>query len=282
MSIIRVDQFRAITGVSSSVLSDDLVQSGIKAASAIANRVTGRYFGQVIDLVSADGSDAVITICGHGLPPTGKVFIQGTGIVALTGEVTYTAIDANKIRVAGVTVSTPVLRTGMIGANFKGKFKVLDSVVVLAPGPVCKVSEVRLRTGVVDSSGPFPDDSVLSTSAWYIDTTVPDLVGELEIYVNTAIYRRVPGFITPQRQKVTKEIQVSFYAGYVYGVPYDLQTAIAAMASELGSNGGVALVGGYVQSESFEDYSYSAGDVSELMNIPTSAIATLMRYQVPV
>jgi hypothetical protein len=170
----------------------------------------------------------------------------------------------------------------MIGAYFKGKYKVLDSVATLAPGPICRVSEVRLRTGIVDSNGPFPDDSVMTTSQWHMDTTIPDLSCELEVYGNTAVFKRVPGLINPVRSRITKEIQVSFYAGYVYGVPYDLQAAIAAMASELGSSGGVTSVGGYIQSESFEDYSFSAGDAAELRNIPTSAIATLMRYQVPV
>lgn len=280
MSIILVDQFRAITGVSASVMSNELVSAGIKAASAMANRITGRFFGLAIDLVAADGADAIITSCGHGLPPTGKVYVQGTGITALNGELTYTVVDANRIRIAAVTVSAPVVRSGMIGVYFRSTYKVLDAVATLLPGPVCSVSEVRIRSGIAGTDGPFPDESVLAESAWYMDTSVPNLDGELEVNANVGIYRRVPGLMNPVRQRVTKEIQVAFFAGYVYGVPFDLQAAIAGMASELGS--GNALVGGYVQSESFEDYSYSAGDIAALKNIPTSAIATLLRYQVPV
>lgn len=280
MSIIRVDQFRTITGVTASVMSNETVSAAIKAASDMANRIAGRCFGLAIDLVSADGANAMITACGHGLPPTGSVYIQGTGIVALTGEVAYTAVDENRIRIAGVTVSSPVVHAGMIGVYFREKYKVLDSVATLAPGPVCSVSEVRIRSGIAGTDGPFPDESVLNEASWYMDTDVPNLSCELEVNANVAIYRRVPGLMNPVRQRVTKEIQVAFFAGYVFGVPYDLQAAIAGMASELGS--GNALIGGYVQSESFEDYSYSAGDVASLRNIPTSAIATLLRYQVPI
>lgn len=273
MAAITISKFRLVTGASEATLSLDAAVQAVLMATSMANRLTGRYFGHAIESVAQDGSDVLLTVYGHGQQGTATVLILGTGVAELTGEVECTVVDAHTLRVAGVT-SDYIEGRGMIAMPMIRQSQVIQNMAIVAPGPVAMVKEVRARVAQVGSDGPFPLTSVMQTSDWYCDTRSPNLRGELEIYASTEVYRRVRGLINPVLQKVLRELEVTYYAGFASGMPDDLAGAIAAFAQVIASD-----PSGLFQSENFEDYSYQKMDPAMMRAMPTSAMSVILGYR---
>ena len=273
MAAVRLDRFRLVTGTPESQLSSEAALMALRSASSLANQFCGRYFGDAIESINPSGQNVLVSIPGHGYEPNGKVLLVGTSNAGLTGEVDYQVLDESTLLVPGVSIAQPIQR-GFAAKRIRSKLRVIDSLAVIAPGPVAMVKEVRMRS-LDDFAGPFPDSSILASSEWFCDTREPSLSGELEIYRNVLIRRRVPGMIQPVVQRAWKELEVTYYAGFIRGVPEDLQSAIAAIAKELAID-----PSGAFQQESYEDYSYQRLDAHLLRQLPASAISTLVRYQV--
>lgn len=272
MSFVRLDKFRLATGIDETQLPRDESLNLLAVASSIANRFCGRDFGLAIEYAVQDGSNVAISVPYHGLKESGSVYIQGTGVAGLTGEIPYTVVDQHTIRVASVTVASMVEK-GVIARPCVAKARVIENVAIVSRGPIALVKEIRSRALSSDST-PFPSAGALPTSAWYCDTREPNLVGEIEVYQDTQMRRRVPGMIRPVLVTSLREIEVQYYAGFVFGVPEDLQSAVCAIARDLHKD-----PSGAFQQESIEDYSYSRLDPQLVRKVPTAAISTLMGYQ---
>jgi hypothetical protein len=274
MAAVRLDRFRLISGLSESQLPSDLALLALRSASVLANRFCGRHFGDVVESISASGSNATILIPGHGFDPSGTMLLLGTQNPGLTGEVAYQVVDESTLSVAGVTTTQPITK-GFAAKRIVSKSRVMDMIATIAPSPVAMVKEVRMRS-VGQDDGPFPSSSALVSSEWFCDTREPSLSGELEVYRNVLVRKRVPGMIQPVVQRSLKEIEVTYYAGFIRGIPEDLQTAICSIAKELATDSS-----GHFAQESYEDYSYQRMDPELLRRLPASALSTLARYQVP-
>jgi hypothetical protein len=272
MSFVRLDKFRLVTGIDESQLPRDSALQVLSVASSIANRFCGRDFGLAIEYVVQDGAYAAISVPWHGLKSSGSIYIQGAGISGLTGEVQYTTVDQHTIRVSGVTVSSMV-QSGLIARQRIARARVIENVAIVGNGPIAFIKEIRSRALSSDTT-PFPEAGQLDSKDWYCDTREPNLAGEIEIYRDLQIRRRVPGMIRPVAVKSLREIEVTYYAGMVLGVPEDLQSAVCAIARDLQKD-----PSGAYQQESIEDYSYSRLDPQLVRKVPTSAIATLLGYQ---
>jgi hypothetical protein len=274
MAAVRLERFRLMSGLAESQLSSELALLAIRGATVLANRFCGRHFGDVVESVTPSGTNATLSIPGHGYDPSGTVLLLGTGIAGLTGEVSYQVVDESTLSVSGVTISVPITK-GFAAKKIISKSRVMDLVATISPSPVAMVKEVRMRS-VGQDDGPFPSSSTLANSEWFCDTREPSLSGELEVYRNVLVRKRVPGMIKPVVQRSLKEIEVTYYAGFIRGIPEDLQTAICSIGKELATDS----AGGFAQ-ESYEDYSYQRMDPELLRRLPASALSTLARYQVP-
>ena len=274
MAAVRLERFRLVSGLSESQLPSDQAMLALRSASVLANGFCGRHFGDVIESVHASGGNALVSIPGHGFAPSGTVLLLGTGNPELTGEVTYQVIDESTLSVAEVSIAQPITK-GLAAKRIVSKSRVMDMIATIAPSPVAMVKEVRMRS-VGQDDGPFPSSSLLVSSEWFCDTREPSLSGELEVYRNVLVRKRVPGMIQPVVQRSLKEIEVTYYAGFIRGIPEDLQTAICSIAKELATDSS-----GQFAQESYEDYSYQRMDPELLRRLPASALSTLARYQVP-
>lgn len=278
MATITLERFRLITGLSDSAIGSQEAIQAICAGSGVARRITGREFGHAIEFAEQiDATDVLLRIYRHQLPDTGSVYIQGTGISGLVGELEYTAIDQDHIRIEDVSVASRVVNKGVVCIQATNQYHVAEGVVVIEPGPVAAVSEVRLRrmTAMASGSGdPFDDDSVALATDWYIDTSKPNWRGELEIYAATQVWKRVRGMINPVKQKARREAKITYFAGCALGVPDDLMTAIAAISKEIAQD-----PSGVFQSENYDYYSYQRADPAMIAKLPTSAISVLFSYR---
>lgn len=274
MASVSLDKFRSVSGLSDTAMSTDNAIQAITTASALANRLTRRYVGDVIEYVRPTSSNtkALIKVHGHKLPATGKVFLSGIGVPALTGVVSYTALNEHEIEIAGVA-NAPSVERGILCRQFKTRGRVFSGVAVMMPGPICFVEQIRNRlSGVVGA--PFQDGSEMNAEDWYCDVSSPNMSCEIEIYRDVLVRRRVANRINPVVDRAKAEIEATYYAGFANGIPADLETAICAIAKEVAMD-----PSGSFQSENFEDYSYQRADPEIVRKMPTSAISTLISYR---
>jgi hypothetical protein len=289
------------------VLPDDKAIQALRSATAIVNRITGKYIGHVIEEITTfdaetslaslsgdaqsqlvlgiDGGDAfstyemdlgegvVIKVYGHGLPESGTVFIQRTGVSGLDGEVDFIRVDDNRIAVFGTfTVVTPVTK-GLLFVRKTAQTSVVGCVARVAPGPVAKIIDIRERCGE-RGGGQFPEEFILDESAYACDFENQSLTTRIEVYERVGRLLRIPGRIRPIKDRRLSELQVNYYAGFPGGVPDDMQVALAAFAKTIAAD-----PTGSMQSENFEDYSYSTATAEIIRQLPTSAISVIMRYR---
>lgn len=274
MACVSLEKFRLITGLSETAMSSDKAIQAITTASALANRLTRRYIGGVIEYVRPNESNtaAILKVHSHGLPSTGKVFLSGIGTAGLNGVVSYTTVDEHQIQIAGV-ISAPTVEKGILCKQFKTRGRVFSGIAVMMPGPICFVEEVRTRLSA-NVGAPFADGSEIIANDWYCDVSSPNMSCEIEIYRDVLVRRRVSGRINPVVDRSRSEIEATYYAGFAHGIPADLESAVCAIAQEVADD-----PSGRFQSENFEDYSYARADPEVVRKIPTSAIATLMNYR---
>lgn len=278
MAAIRLEQFRSITGVSEEILSRSSAIAAIKAATSFANRLSGRCWGHAIESVVSDGSGgAKIQVYGHNSLAS-KVHLTGTGIAGLSGIKTVTKIDADTLGVASVAVSESS-ETGWLQPQFISSNQVMGDTIRLQPSPVVAIDEVRARVGPLSTAGAYPDSTIVDPTQYFLDTDAQGMnwAGELELApgVNSVRYKRVRGYMSPIRQNDKKTVRVTYYAGCAAGVPEDVAMAIAGIAKTVAGD-----QTGEFQSENYDYYSYSRLSAEEIRMLPTSAVATLLRYRV--
>ena len=276
MASITLAKFRLVSQLSTEMLSTESAIQALCSGTGVARRITGREFGHAIEFAEqiTGTTDVKIQIYGHHLPSSGTVLVGGTGIAGLTGLLPYTVIDQNSIRIAGVTLATRVT-VGIVCPKITAMARVTDQVAVLSPGPIARVSQLRIRIGnMLVAGGPFPDSTIAPTDSWYIDTSEPSWKGEVEIFTNTTLYKRVAGMINPVKQRSRREVQATFYSGCLLGIPEDLETAIATISAEIAKD-----PSGAFQSENYDYYSYQRMDPAMVAKLPTSAVATLFSYR---
>lgn len=273
MAAVKIARFRMTSQLDEAALTNEAAVLVVCAASSIAERISGRQFGLAIEIGVPETGATVITAYNHGLAPAGTVLVGGSGLPDVDGVHEYVAIDANTIRLTTVEAMIP-FETGRIAVPSVARARVYDMVANIHPGPVAKVSEVRMRAASTGGDGPFPTTAALGEDEWHCDTRTPNLSGEIEVYKNVTVQRRLRGMINPVSQKVMKEIEVSYFAGFPSSIPEDLATAISSVATTIATdpNGGF-------QSENFEDYSYQKVDPATLRAIPSSAISVILGYR---
>ena len=277
MVAIRLEDFRLRTGLTESALPTELAISKLASATALAQRLSDRVFGHAIELVEADGDDALIRVYRHGLPTSGKVFLSGLSIAGLTGAVSYTREDADSIRVADVTVASEIEGEGMLAAQVTKDVELLEHMLRLNPGPVAGVEELRVVGSGWDVDGEFGTAQIVDPALYYLVTDGTHCwSGEVELsdQVRTYTSHRRPGMINRVRTNGRRRVRAKFYAGCVEWVPDDILEAIGAIAQQivsdpLGEHG----------SESYEYYSYSRLSPDDIRKMPTSAVHTLLRYK---
>ncbi len=277
MVAIRLEDFRLRTGLTESVLPTALAISKLASATALAQRLSDRVFGHAIELVEADGSDAIITAYRHGLPTTGKVFFSGLSIAGLTGAVSYTRINADSIRVAGVTVAATIEGEGILAIPVTKDVELLEQMVRLGPGPVAGVEELRVIGSNWEDEGEFGTAQIVDPSLYYVVTDGTHCwSGEVEVSsrVQTYTSKRRQGMINAIRVNQRRKVRAKFFAGCVEWIPDDILEAIGAIAQQLVSD-----PLGEHNSESYDYYSYSRLSADEIRKMPTSAVATLLRYK---
>lgn len=278
MAAITLEKFRLVSQLNDAALPREQAIQALIAGSGVARQVTGREFGHAIEFAEQipTTDNVAITIFAHHLPESGTVYVRGTGVVALEGLLAYDVLDVNSIMISDVTLAEKVIQKGVVCVPCTKQARVVEGVAVLEPGPVAKVTEVRLRSADYgNGDGPFPDGSIIDSSRWYIDTTSgPSWNGEIEIYGNSTVYKRVPGMINPVKQKARRESLTTFYSGCFLGLPDELAVAIASIAKEIAQD-----PSGSFQSENYDYYSYQRMDPSLVSKLPTSAIATLYSYR---
>jgi hypothetical protein len=277
MVAIRLEDFRLRTGLSESVLPTALAVSKLASATALAQRLSDRVFGHAIELVEADGSDAIITAYRHGLPASGKVFLSGLSTAGLTGAVSYTRVDTDSIRVADVTVAATVEGEGMLAIPVTKDVELLEQMVRLGPGPIAGVEELRVIGSNWEDEGEFGSAQIVDPSLYYVVTDGTHCwSGEVEVSsrVQTYTSKRRPGMINAIRVNQRRKVRAKFFAGCVEWIPDDILEAIGAIAQQLVSD-----PLGEHNSESYDYYSYSRLSADEIRKMPTSAVATLLRYK---
>ena len=277
MVAIRLEDFRLRTGLSESVLPTALAISKLASATALAQRLSDRVFGHAIELVETDGSDAIITAYRHGLPATGKVFLSGLSTAGLTDAVSYTREDTDSIRVAGVTVAATIEGEGMLAIPVTKDVELLEQMVRLGPGPVAGVEELRVIGSNWEDEGEFGTAQIVDPSLYYVVTDGTHCwSGEVEVSsrVQTYTSKRRPGMINAIRMNQRRKVRAKFFAGCVEWIPDDILEAIGAIAQQLVSD-----PLGEHNSESYDYYSYSRLSADEIRKMPTSAVATLLRYK---
>lgn len=278
MSAITLDEFRTITGMDEASLPRTTLIPKLAAATAIANRMSNRIFGHAIESIQTSGSDVVITVMRHGLPSSGKVYLSDTGAAGLTGAVSYTKIDADSIRVAGVTVASAIEGRGMLAVPNAITFEVASHMVRIKPSPVAAIEDVRIRDSNWEENGAFPSSTIVDPD-YYLLASDGDVCwsGELEFSksLNVSLTERRPGLIRPIKSRSRRIAKVNYYAGCVDQVPADLKEAIAAFTMAIAKDPMQDFA-----SESYEYYSYSRLSAEEQRKLPTSAIATILRYRV--
>ncbi len=277
MVAIRLADFRLRTGLTESVLANDLAKVKLASATALAQRLSDRVFGHAIETVAASGGDAIITAYRHGLPASGKVFLSGLSIAGLTGAVSYTRVDADSIRVAGVTVGSTITGQGMIAVHVTKDVDLLEQMVRLGPGPVAGVEELRVVGSNWEDEGEFGTAQIIDPSLYYVVTDGTHCwTGEVEVSsrVQTYTSKRRPGMINAIRVNQRRKVRAKFFAGCVEWIPDDILEAIGAIAQQLVSD-----PLGEHNSESYDYYSYSRLSADEIRKMPTSAVATLLRYK---
>lgn len=277
MVALRLEDFRLRTGLSESVLPTALAITKLASATALAQRLSDRVFGHAIELVEDDGGDAVITAYRHGLPASGKVFLSGLSIAGLTGAVSYSRIDADSIRVADVTVAATVEGEGMLAVPVTKDVELLEQMVRLGPGPVAGVEELQVVGSNWEDEGEFGSAQIVDPSLYYVVTDGAHCwSGEVELSsrVQTYTSKRRPGMINAIRVNQRRKVRAKFFAGCVEWIPDDILEAIGAIAQQLVSD-----PLGEHNSESYDYYSYSRLSADEIRKMPTSAVATLLRYK---
>ncbi|XZE35406.1 hypothetical protein SH501x_000897 [Pirellulaceae bacterium SH501] len=278
MAAVRLSAFRLITGLTVDVLPDDKAILALRSATAIVNRMTGKYIGHVVESVTAlagevAGTGAVLKVYGHGLPESGTVFVQRTGIAGLDAEVEFLRIDEDRIAVLGTfTISAPVLK-GLLFVQKSAQTSVSGCIARVSPGPIAKIIDIRERTGE-RANVQFPEESILDESAYACDFENQSLTTKIEVYERVGRLLRVPGRIRPIKDRRLAELQVNYYAGFPIGIPDDMMVALSAFAKTIAQD-----PTGSMQSENFEDYSYSMATAEIVRQLPTSAISVIMRYR---
>lgn len=278
MAAVRLSTFRLITGMTVDVLPDEKAILALRSATAIANRMTGKLMGHVIESVTAlagevSGTGVVVKAYGHGLPETGMVLIQGTGVSGLDDEKEFVRIDEDRIAILGAfSLTTPVAK-GLLFVRKSSLADVVGLIARVAPGPVARIIDIRERSGDRET-GPFPEESILDPTTYECDYENQSIVTRIEVYERVGRMMRVPGRIRPVPDRRLRDIQVNYYAGFPNGLPDDLRTAISAFAKAIAED-----PTGSMQSENFEDYSYSTATAEIIRQLPTSAISVIMRYR---
>lgn len=277
MSAILLDDFRQRSQTTEQTLPRTLAIAKLGAATAIANSLANRIFGHAIESIATDGSSVVIRVFRHGLPQSGKVYLTGTGAAGLTGAVSYTRIDADSIRVAGITVTETIEGRGQLAVPRTMDLEIVSNVMRIKPGPVAGIEDIRLRVNAWEELGAFPDSSIVPATDYLLASDGPICwSGEIEFSrsLSTVQMERRPGYIRPVRSRIRRIARVSYYAGVVEIMPDDLIEAIAAFAKVLATDPLADKA-----SESYEYYSYSRLTADEQKKLPTSAIATVLRYR---
>jgi hypothetical protein len=277
MSAILLDDFRQRSQTTEQTLPRTLAIAKIAAATAIANSLANRVFGHAIESISTDGSDVVIRVFRHGLSQSGKVYLTGTGAAGLTGAVSYTRIDADSIRVAGVTVAETIEGQGLLAVPRTIDLEIVSNMMRIKPGPVAAIEDIRIRSTSWEELGAFPDSAIVPTNEYLLAKDGPNCwSGEVEFSraLSTVVMERRPGYIRPVRSRIRRIARANYYAGVVDVMPDDLIDAISAFAKGLATDPLADKA-----SESYEYYSYSRLTADEQKKLPTSAIATILRYR---
>lgn len=277
MSAITLDEFRLRSRMSEAQLPRDLAIRKLTAATAMANRVANRIFGHAIESIVTSSSDVIIRVFSHGLPASGKVYLTGTGAAGLTGSVPYSRVDSDSIRVTGVTVPSTIEGQGMLSVPMSIDKEIVSNMVRITPGPVAAIEDIRLRASGWEDIGPYPDSSIIDPDLYILAKDGPQCwSGELELSksLTTVGQERRAGLIRPMKSRTRRLMRVSFYAGCVEAMPEDIAEAIAAFTMSLAKDPAADKA-----SESYEYYSYSRLTADEQRKLPTSAIATLLRYR---
>jgi hypothetical protein len=279
MAAIQLEHFRSITKVSDSVLSRSEAIAAIKGATAFANRLTGRCWGHAIESSVSNGSGgAKVQVFGHGLGVATQVRLSNAGSSLLNGIKTVTAIDPDTLSIASCNISESY-ETGWMQPQFVTSTQAIGETVRLYPSPVVAIGEVRARVGALSSEGAYPDTTIVDPTNYFLDVDGQGMNwgGELELApgVVSDRWKRVRGYMNPVKQRNKKTIRVTFYAGCTNGVPEDVAVAIAGIAKTMSED-----QTGEFNSENYDYYSYSRLSAEEIRKLPTSAVATLLRYRV--
>ena len=277
MVALRLEDFRLRAGVTEDVLGTELCLSKIASAQEMSQRIAGRVFGHAIELVEADGDDALIRVYRHGLPASGKVYLSGLNIAGLTGIVSYTREDIDSIRVADVTVAQTIEGEGMLAMPYTKDVDLLDQTIRLGPGPLAAVEEMRVCGSNWEDDGGFGTAQIIDPTLWYMNKDGRyNWANEVHVSdrVDIRSTRRRPGMINSVRVTARRKVRATYYLGCVESVPEDILEAIAAIAMKLvndplGDQG----------SESYDYYSVTRTNAYEIALMPTTAVSTLIRYR---
>lgn len=277
MVALRLEDFRLRTGMTEDALPTALALSKLTAATALSQRIADRVFGHAIELVEADGSDALITVYRHGLPASGKVFLSGLSIAGLTGAVSYTRVGTDTIRVAGVAVASTIEGEGMLAVPITKDVDLIEEKIRIGPGPLAGVEELRLVGSNWEDDGEFASAQIIDPSLYYMVTDGTHCWSNEVIMssrVQATSYRRRPGMINRVRMNAQRKVRAKYFMGCVEWIPDDILEAVAAIATKLISD-----PLGDQGSESYDYYSVTRVGAYEIAKMPTSAIYALQRYK---
>lgn len=277
MAAVSISMLRSLAGSALSSLSDSQVGQYAGISAAVFYGVSGKEVGHIVESLSQVGANVELTAYGHLLKASGKIMISGVG-GAIEGVQDFTRVDGDTIRIDGITLDDSEVIGGSLFRSATGDFNVIDNVIKVLPGPIFNVAEIRVeRAFRGEDSGAFDDDTILEPINYYVPASASPLFKsgiELRHSVVREPLRRRPGFINAQYTPTRRVARVTYYVGTDDPLPADLLFAIADMAKQIHAD-----PSGLLSSESIDYYSYSRRSPSELQSIPSSALATFLRYR---
>ncbi|MCR9295574.1 MAG: hypothetical protein NXI32_22890 [bacterium] len=254
--------------------SNEELRFGLKAAQAIAERLSGLAFGSEV-ISSTEASDVfTIEIAGGRYEVGDSVWLFGTG----TDNNPYTVTDCGTLE---------------CGTDFI-KVATTDALAALTRVLPVKVYETRARSGKVYAH-PAPVFSIISVktradeNTLWADTGVEPLEAtEYETFESVGIkagirlrQKAVPVATFGGRELIRRKyaagrqsVRLEYVAGFYAQVPMDLQLAASMLVTGIMES----KEGGTFASENLDYYSYQHLSMDQMAALPYAAVATLSRY----